>query len=98
MGIEDLIHTIEELPPARRAQVVDFVAYLREQEAHADDGLPGTSGDTMLDAIAADPVARDRFAASIERANEEMDRGAGRSLDEVAARLRARSKQHRRAE
>lgn len=93
MGIEDeLLTQFHALPPARRAQVVDFMAYLSRQEAEADPSHLG-HGEAVLDAIAADPVARERFSASIEQAMADMDAGAGRSLDDVAARLRERARQ-----
>ena len=65
-----LIERLKKLPPARVAEVVDFVEFLasREERAAAAQGL--TDGLARLDALNLTPVSEDEVEAEIQASRQ----------------------------
>ena len=76
-----LVELAQELPAAKRAEVIDIVERLREREDDRD------ATEAELDAIEANPEAAARFRAAIQVGIDQLDRGEGLDGREVFARL-----------
>lgn len=86
MSFDELIDDLRSLPPAKLAEVIDFVGRLRGRD---DDD----ETDVALDAIAADPERLARFRAAIDVGLEQAERGEGQPASDVFADLASRYRQ-----
>lgn len=66
-----LIERLKRLPPARVAEVVDFVEFLAAKEERAAAAQRVSEGLQRLDALNLPPVSEDEVASEVEAARRE---------------------------
>lgn len=72
-----LIERLRKLPPARVAEVVDFVEFLASREERAAAAQRLTEGLARLDALQLPPVSEDEVEAEIQAARQARRAGRG---------------------
>lgn len=70
-----LMERLKKLPPARVAEVVDFVEFLAAREERAAAAQRLTEGLARLDALDLPPVSEDEVEAEIEASRESREKG-----------------------
>lgn len=66
-----LIERLKKLPPARVAEVVDFVEFLSQREERAAAAQRLTEGLARLDALQLPDISEDEVEAEIQAARQE---------------------------
>ncbi|MCA0244291.1 MAG: DUF2281 domain-containing protein [Proteobacteria bacterium] len=72
-----LIERLKTLPPARVAEVMDFVEFLASREERAAAAQRLTEGLARLDALGLPPVSDDEVAAEVQAARRARRAGQG---------------------
>ena len=68
--VEQLIERLKKLPPARVAEVVDFVEFLSQREERAAAAQRLTEGLARLDALNLPPLSEDEVEAEIQASRQ----------------------------
>lgn len=66
-----LIERLKKLPPARVAEVVDFVEFLASREERAAAAQRLTQGLARLDALKLPPISDDEVEAEVQASRQE---------------------------
>jgi len=66
-----LMERLKKLPPARVAEVVDFVEFLAAKEERAAAAQRLTEGLARLDALSLPPISEDEVADEVQAARRE---------------------------
>ena len=72
-----LIERLKKLPPARVAEVLDFVEFLSQREERAAAARRLTEGLDRLDALKLPEISQDEVEAEIQAARQERRIGRG---------------------
>ena len=72
-AVQALVEKLKSLPPEQRAEVEDFVDFLRARKERARDAAAQRLGDAFkkLDALDQDPLSADEVQSEIDAARAE---------------------------